>query len=646
MSAYSSIPVNPFDDNAVKTPRDVSFSVPGLNDDTLKTLVERFGRLDSQRAPRKPVGALTAQLVTSPDAGYGKSHLLGRLFSTLGKRATKVFLRPFEDPYKAWHSILLLTISELERPEGPVPLYTPTTQLQAMAVAVLARLAADVITADGIPGRAESCDAIVLLLRKAAADPQPPNAQIHHWIDCLAKGASETYRGAQIVQQLRARGLDLGGREKAWVKVLAAHALNEPQHPRALAATKWLRAEPLELDDIALLDLEAADSDVKADCPAQEVNALSLERLLGLCLLASYYRPFLFCFDQTELYARDPALVIALGNCIERLYADIPNQLTIITANSVNWQDRILPRMDQPQIDRISAEIPLMGVQKDSARELITGRLKACALAPADVERFFADGWLDTFYNIQREHGARAVLKRAATRFQELAKKPIVPRPTLEELFQREVKLVHSPEERQSYNQDALMWFVREIGSGLAGASIERTQARYFSLQWSWPERLVSFAFEGGAHWNRWRAIARESLDISHQNAGRACLAYVFRTPDLEVVPRKSWKEAKPDLDAAAAHGLQIVELTLEQVCDIHAARQLHSDALERNIDYPADQTLAWLQAHFLPFLKELAERQLPAERRAGSEDHPPLIVGNRQRRQLPLPIGLDAKSL
>ena len=45
----------------------------------------------------------------------------------------------------------------------------------------------------------------------------------------------------------------------------------------------------------------------KGDSSAQEINDLSFRRLQGLCLLASYYRPFVFCFDQTEFYASDPA---------------------------------------------------------------------------------------------------------------------------------------------------------------------------------------------------------------------------------------------------------------------------------------------------------------------------------------------------
>ena len=115
---YADMQVNPFEDTVVREPREVSFSVPGLNDAPLNRLLTRFSALDADELPRsKPAKPDRAQLVVSPDGGYGKSHLLGRLFTALGRRATKVYLRPFQDPYKAWHSILLLTVQELDRPD-------------------------------------------------------------------------------------------------------------------------------------------------------------------------------------------------------------------------------------------------------------------------------------------------------------------------------------------------------------------------------------------------------------------------------------------------------------------------------------------------------------------------------------------------
>jgi hypothetical protein len=100
---------------------------------------------------------------------------------------------------------------------------------------------------------------------------------------------------------------------------------------------------------------------------------------------------------------------------------------------------------------------------------------------------------------------------------------------------------------------------------------------------------------------------------MARSRGERTFLSYVFRTPDLKKVPRPAWAASKPTLDTAKAHGFQIVELTLDQVCEVHAARELHSDALQGNIPYSGAQTLLWLQSHFAPRLKNLAFRPPPA---------------------------------
>ena len=119
----------------------MSFSVEGLNNAPLNALLSKFSALGGALPRTRPAQAAKAQLVASPDRGYGKSHLLGRLFTKLGRRATKVYLRPFQDPYKAWHSILLLTIQELDRPDDENA--GAPSQLEALAIGTLAHVVAD-----------------------------------------------------------------------------------------------------------------------------------------------------------------------------------------------------------------------------------------------------------------------------------------------------------------------------------------------------------------------------------------------------------------------------------------------------------------------------------------------------------------------
>jgi hypothetical protein len=646
--SYASMQVNPFEDDVVREPREVSFSVKGLNEASLDALVRKFSVLDTETPPRSPPKrAAKAQLVVSPDRGYGKSHLLGRLFKKLGRRATKLYLRPFQDPYKAWHSILLLTIQELERPDDEKA--AAPTQLEALAVGTLAHVAADFIAEDSIPDYPEAPEAVAFL-RRLGLDPALPDAQIRPWIGWLAKLTADSSNIGRLALLLRRRGIDLLGREKAWLKVLAAHALDEPYGESRSAAVKWLRAEPLEPYEVDLLRLEAADNEGRGDSSAQEINELSFRRLQGLCLLASYYRPFVFCFDQTEFYASDPALIKTLGNCIEQLCVDLRNHMTVITANQENWVTEILPHVAPPHRDRIDPEIRLEGIRIKGARELIIARLKQYDVGEEGIAQFLAEDWLELVFNPIPELGVRALLMRGAERFRMLAEPNQSPAPKqrLDDLFQMEVNDVRSKKALMTYNQDSLMWFLKEIGQGLEKVSIGRPpNRRYFSLEWSWPDRWVCFTFEGGDHWKRWQSIADEVLMMARARGKRAFLSYVFRTPDLTKVPRPSWVAAKPTLDEANNHGFYIFELTLDQVCEIHAARELYSNARQGNIAYSAAETLAWLQTHFALFLKDLASGQLTAGGKSDDRGKKATTVpAADERKPLVHPIELDAQRL
>lgn len=642
--SFASCKLNPFNTDIVTEPRDVTFSVQGLNDKPLQELADEFSRLDELAPPRRPVRADKARLVLSPDRGYGKSHFLGRFFVTLGNRATKVYIRPFQNPDRAWQSILAAALHEIGQEETPGGSFT---QLQALALATVAHVAADLVEALGIPESHESGGAVVSLLRDAAAKPVPPAKAVRRWIEWLAKQAANSSRAARIVANLRAKRIDLLGRETAWMKVLAWIALDEPYGTKGVIAAKWLRGEPLEPLELKSLELDTADSDAGADATPQEINDLSFQRLRGLCLLASFYRPFVLCFDQTEVYAHDRLRAHALGDCMERLYVEAPNQLTVVTANALTWE-AIEGQLETPHVDRVSPVRELRGIEKRGAGELITIRLQEAGFGREDIAKFFADGWLDKLFSDVHDYGVRALLKRARKRFEELRDEaeakdvavevkdvevvelkdvpielppPVIARPPviapppavaqLPELFGQHQNLVRSRAALMSYNADALTWFVKDIARGMPGMSVELLRAnRYFSVVWKSPAVSVFFAFEGGAHWRRWKAIADEATALSRQDSRRAALCYVFRTPDLEEVPRSSWAQAQESIDTAGRHGFQIRMLGKERVCDIHAAYDLYSQALEGDIEHSAQSVLKWLQGYFMPFLQELADRK------------------------------------
>jgi len=310
----------------------------------------------------------------------------------------------------------------------------------------------------------------------------------------------------------------------------------------------------------------------------------------------------------------------------------------------------ILPHVAPPQRARIDPEIRLEGIQINGARELIIARLKQYNLSEEDIALFFANDWLELVFNPIPELGVRALLVRGADRFRVLAEpsKPRPPKSTLDDLFRLEVNDVRSKKALMTYNQDSLMWFLKDIGQKLETVLIGRPlNRRYFTLEWSWPDRWVCFTFEGGDHWKRWQSIADEVLMMARARGKRAFLSYVFRTPDLTKVPRPSWVAAKATIDEASKHGFHIVELTLDQVCEIHAARELYSNARQGNIAYSGTETLAWLQTHFALFLKDLAFGRPPAGGKSDDRDKRTTTApADDERKPSAHPIELDAQSL
>ncbi len=179
----------------------------------------------------------------------------------------------------------------------------------------------------------------------------------------------------------------------------------------------------------------------------------------------------------------------------------------------------------------------------------------------------------------------RNLLQRSAERLRELQKQP--PPPTkppqirIEELFNTQVNLVKSKEALQSYSQDALMWFTQDLANGVNGISVETVKPnKWFSTKWN--DESIHFAFEGGDSAPRWKVIANEAINVAEKGAKKLI---VFRTPDLKQVPKPGWKAIGPILDKAVTLGLDIHSLDLASVCEIHAARDLYSDALQGNVD-------------------------------------------------------------
>jgi hypothetical protein len=616
-SVFASLPVNPFEADVIREPREVTFSVQGLNDGALNYLIAEFGCLTAGELPRSPIQLRKAQLVVS-QPGYGKSHLLGRLFQAAGPRATRIYLLPFQAPERAWQSILLAAVQELDRPSQHEP--REETQLDAFAMGVLAHIAADFMVKGGMKDHDRLAREIEHLRNHPLSflGRDRPNRGLVDWLKARIASQSDSIKLANL---LRTRGIDLQGREKAWLQVLASYAFFEKDSIERYAALSWIRGDPLESEEAAALGLSARDNDGAVDASTSEINEMSLRRLRGLCALSSYYRPFLFCFDQTEVYGSDKGLAESLGNCISRMHADFPNHLTIVTTNSDNWTTDIRPNIKPADQNRFSEEILLEGIEREQSRTLLSRRLRDFQLDDGVIEQFIDASWLLSLFKTQPSIGVRHLLKSAAARFRELGRSHAPPvgsepppkLPTMDAAFGSEANKVRAKPALHQYNQDCLMWFSQVLSDGFNGMTVKKAKNRYFSTHWEWKDRAVYFALEGGDNNGRWRAMAQEAVRLAA--GGRKC-AIVFRTPDLKPIPGPRWVAARQTIDDACQRGLRIERLSLDEVCELHAAREFYSNALQGNVDFAPADVLVWLKARFRPWF----ERYLSATDRPTAE--------------------------
>jgi hypothetical protein len=190
---------------------------------------------------------------------------------------------------------------------------------------------------------------------------------------------------------------------------------------------------------------------------------------------------------------------------------------------------------------------------------------------------FIEPSWLSSQFEAQLHLGVRDLLMRAAERFRALARPSARPQPktSMADAFAVEVNKVRANQALHQYSQDCLMWFAQVLIQSYDGVMVAKPKQKYFSIQWDWTDRSVYFAFEGGDHNARWRAIAREAVMLG-KVSGKKIATIVFRTPDLKSIPRPGWGPAKQQIEEAARSGLKIVLLDLGEVCELHAAREFY----------------------------------------------------------------------
>jgi hypothetical protein len=364
------------------------------------------------------------------------------------------------------------------------------------------------------------------------------------------------------------------------------------------------QAEAVGLESTGALD---------AEFDAEQTNHVCRERLVDLGQLAAFYRPFVFCFDQTEAYGHAAGLARTFGMVIATLVNEAANHLTLVTSNQDPWLNTIQPHFERADAERVAQPpVVLEGLNRIQGEELLRLRLIANAASLDDEGKLLADDWLaGIFPTAKARVGARQFLQSCQTRWEEVHRPPAQPAPAistdpagpaLAELYEaRRVKLLAEPK-RLLWDGDILQWFVKTCPQGLADLQIETVPSRYFNVSWRDGERVVLFGFEAGSNWRRWEVIAREAKSRYEQLS--KFKSVFFRGAEQPVIPGPEWRVA-PVVNQALRQSLHLIVLSREDFAEIYAGYDLYAEALGGDIPpHDAAAVLGFLRKKFAPWWK------------------------------------------
>ena len=347
---------NPFAEDVCPGPYAVeeTRSVPGMNVDVLRQLTSSIDERLGGSSGGQPL-----LLLTAPRAGYGKTHLLGRLASAAGGQIVLVPLAFRMEDAISVVSVAKRGLESMARAETGRPGWT---RLREACAGVCANLVRQLIGSGQLPcANPDQAQRVLASNPVEIFDPAGSARLIGEWL--RRHGSALT---KPLTQQAAQKVASSPAVLEMWINAMLYHA-----------------QEGSASSSVPLMAL-VADED--------QDGAVTLLRVLGL------WRPVVVMVDHLDAYYRNPDAGLKIAALLLDM-AEMDGVHVVMSLNQDVWQATFGHHLPSAMEDRLtSSQLLLRGLAEADAAELLRMRLDICDVTPeqrhefecfVDVKRYF-----------------------------------------------------------------------------------------------------------------------------------------------------------------------------------------------------------------------------------------------------------------
>jgi len=361
------------------------------------------GRLEA-RVPEG--GGGTVVLLRAPRAGFGKSHLLGRLSGELGDAAFVIPV-PFDREREVQWSALLWRVIEAIHSSK----FRDLTLLDFVTRRIFAMVNERMITARQVPC-ANPKEALTALETRFLdlfdfSNAAQPVARwfADHFERLLPFASSAVGEFAGLA----------AGPAGHWLRVLCSYAQGRPEGDTARwEALRWSVMQPSG-PAIPHAGMTLVSAGTTGESGARE-------RLVEFCWLAAAVRPLVLVYDELDLFHQELEPVRRIAGFIAELRRLLPRAVQVLSVNQDLWSETFLKAVPSAIEDRLTGnQITLGTLSREDAAPLIRARLTHSGLSDVVVTAFLNRLNLSAYFSQEagRLVSPRAVLRHAAQAWEE-----------------------------------------------------------------------------------------------------------------------------------------------------------------------------------------------------------------------------------